>query len=490
MLRHFILVAPLATCAHAQFVEPVDLVHSWSGENALDRFGFINRALGDVDGDGVGDIGVGSPDNDQAAKGAGKVYIYSGATGDLIRFHLGDENDYLGYEMGGVGDVNADGHADYVVGAPGTVDFQSIFGAGRAHLYSGLDGSILHTWDGEALFDTFGVLCAGAGTVLDDGAGDVDADGVPDILIGAMLHNAGFNNNGRAYVYSGATFDLIRTHDGEGTSHLMGNAVGGVGDLDGDGHGEYVIGASNAGVQGEGRAYVYDGRTGEQLEYSPLAPLQTGSGFGILFASGPGDIDQDGVLDIFVTDIGDTVNGPQTGRAYVFSGATGDIIHVWTGEFEGEGLGVGRGCGDVDFDGVPDLIVSAYRSSAHVALGGRTFVYSGATGETLRTITGDIAGDRLGWSTVGVEDVNADGALDYMISGPFNGPLTGSVYVVAGDIFPCPIDMNGDGQLDILDFIAFQLAFQAGDPAADCDANGAFDILDFVCFQSGFQRGC
>ena len=54
----------------------------------------------------------------------------------------------------------------------------------------------------------------------------------------------------------------------------------------------------------------------------------------------------------------------------------------------------------------------------------------------------------------------------------------------------CPGDFNGDGVLNILDFVAFQGAFVAGDPAADCDGNGQFNILDFVCFQGAFAAGC
>jgi hypothetical protein len=67
----------------------------------------------------------------------------------------------------------------------------------------------------------------------------------------------------------------------------------------------------------------------------------------------------------------------------------------------------------------------------------------------------------------------------------------------AGDSFTvivgpagCDADVNGDGELDVLDFVAFQQLWQDGDPGADCDANGAFNVLDFVCFQQLFQAGC
>lgn len=67
------------------------------------------------------------------------------------------------------------------------------------------------------------------------------------------------------------------------------------------------------------------------------------------------------------------------------------------------------------------------------------------------------------------------------------GPNAGAVYVYA---VGCDADVNGDGSLDVLDFVAFQQLFQAGDDAADCDANGTLDVLDFVCFSAVFQAGC
>jgi len=486
-LMRVVAAGAIAAPALGQFVEPVDLIHTWTGESPSDRFGFINRAIGDVDGDGVGDLLVGAPDSDDGAMGAGKVYVYSGATGELIRTHTGTTNDHLGYEASGIGDLDADGRSEYVVSAPGTVNFQQIFGSGRVHVYDGATGAILHTFAGEAPFDTFGVLCAGAGNVLQDGAGDVDADATPDILIGAILHDAGGANAGRVYVFSGATLEPIHVIDGEGAGDFLGIGLGGLGDLDGDGCAEFVAGASNA-----GRAYVHHGKTGEQLPYSPLEPAPSGASFANLFASGPGDLDSDGTCDVFVTDLGDTTEGAQTGRAYVFSGATGEIIHDWVGSQAGEGFGVGRGCGDVDADGVPDVIVSAYRSAALVPFGGRSFVMSGATGEVIRSITGTIPGDLLGWSTVGVMDVNDDGALDFMLSAVGNddaGLDAGRVYVIAGEI-DCEADVNGDGSLDILDFVAFQTLFTSGDPSADCTDDDVLNVLDFVCFQGVFLAGC
>lgn len=475
----------LNSASIGQFIEPVETVHVWTGEVPFDRFGFINRVMGDVDNDGVLDAGVGVPESTAGGANSGKVYIYSGRTGRLIREHLGAPNDFLGWEMSGVGDVNRDGFDDYVIGAPQTFNFSAFFGTGKAYLHSGATGELLHTWTGVAFADTFGLLCAGAGNVIENLSGDINGDGVPDILISAPLHDAAATNAGRVYVYSGANYDeVIHVIDGEGFNDRFGFSVGGLGDLNGDGRGEFVVGASNGGPQNRGRAHVFDGATGTQLPFSPFDADATGLNFGHLFSSGPGDVNGDGTFDIFVADISNNVFGVATGRAYVFSGSDGSLIHVWTGEAALEGMGVGRGAGDVNFDGHADIIVSSFRSGLIAEAAGKTFVFSGSDGSILRTITGTIEGDRQGWSTVAIGDVNDDGALDYMISSVGNddgGTDIGRVYVIAGEFFPCPADLDGDGNVGLSDLLALLAAWGSkpnGPPDLDGDGNvGLGDLL-------------
>ncbi len=111
-----VIAAAVAAPVPAQFVEPTTLIHNWPGESANDQFGFINRNLGDLDLDGINDIGVGVPARDEAGTDAGKAYVYSGATGVLIRSHLGPTPGIgFGYEMGGVGDLNAYGYPDFAI---------------------------------------------------------------------------------------------------------------------------------------------------------------------------------------------------------------------------------------------------------------------------------------------------------------------------------------------------------------------------------------
>ncbi|MEQ8770091.1 MAG: integrin alpha [Phycisphaerales bacterium] len=484
----------LAAPAFAQFVEPATIIHSWSGESANDQFGFINRNLGDVDGDGINDIGVGVPIRDEGGNDAGKAYIYSGATGALIRAHVGDRaNAGLGYEMGGVGDLNNDGANEYVIGAPDTAQLGVPgIGPGRALLFDGATGALLHTWTGENTGDIFGNLVAGCGNVLNDTAGDVDGDGVFDILVCAAFYNPG--TTGRAYVYSGADYTPIHIIDAPTNGGIFGLGAGGIGDITGDGKSELVIAAPGASTGG--LAFVYDGATGAQLPFSPLVPDATAAFFGNLFASGPGDIDADGTPDIFISDLGDDENGNNAGKSYVFSGADGSRILTIPGPAAEDQFGVGRGCGDANGDGVPDFIIASYISSAFSPQAGRAFLVSGTDGRFLRSITRRANNQLFGWSCVGAGDLNADGYPDFAISSLTNGgganPQRGRVYVIAGEPEPlCVADCDANAAVNIDDIDCFVAAFLAADPiSADCDQSGTINLDDLDCFVATFLAGC
>jgi hypothetical protein len=459
----------LATAANAsaQFAEEVDVIHDWVGENADDRLGRIVRAIGDIDGDGVIDIAVAAPNNDEGGEEAGKAYLYSGADGELIREHIGEPGDNMGNEIASVGDLDGDDVPDYLMGAPSGLDGEKVNGPGRAFLFSGADGTLIHEWAGEALGDRLGRAVAGAGNVTEDGVGDIDGDGVPDVLISAPFHDSAGTDAGRVYVYSGADLDkTIHVLDGRAAREEFGHGLGGLGDLDDDGRADFGVGAPQ-GTSGRGRAYVFSGSDGELL-FPRLVPRSTGAVFGLFFVSGPGDVDGDGTPDVYVADFADSANGANTGRAYVFSGVDGEEIHVFTGEFAGEGLGIGRGCGDVNGDGHGDLLVCAFRSNVGASVGGRAFIFSGADGEILRVITGTVAGAFLGWSATCAGDANGDGAPDYAITAPntsTNGTADGRAYLIAGDVFPCPADVDVSGSVGFDDLLAILAAWG---PCEDC----------------------
>ncbi len=111
----------------------------------------------------------------------------------LYTFNGDSAGDYLGFSVGGAGDVNKDGHADLIVGAPG--DANNGTDSGSARVLSGKDGKILYTFNGDSASDYFGRSVAGAG--------DVNKDGYPDLIVGAPFDANNGTNSGSARVLSG-----------------------------------------------------------------------------------------------------------------------------------------------------------------------------------------------------------------------------------------------------------------------------------------------
>jgi hypothetical protein len=424
------LTTSLASAA-APFVEPeVIALHSFNGEQVGDSFGWEAANLGDINGDKVNDFITSAPLNSENGPAAGKAYIYSGRDGALLHSVVGDARDRFGYSVSAAGDVNRDKVPDYVVGGLGGPRSSPPY-KGHVVVYSGKDHSVIHEL----------VATPGIGAGADIGAaGDVNRDGYADLIVGATPDPSfGVLQPGRVYVFSGRDGSVIWSHDGHTPASLLGSAVGRVGDIDRDHIPDLVAGAPGAGPNGAGEVYVFSGKDGHII-YT-LTPIdQAGGGsFGWFFASGAGDVNRDRVPDIFVGDWNATVAGnPSTGRAYVFSGKNGSRLYVLDAEQPGDGFGVGRAIGDVNHDKYDDLIIAAYTSSAGAPSAGRAYIYSGRDGRVLRTITGSVAGDSLGVDALSVGDVNGDRLPDYLLTAvgnSFAGVDVGHVYIVAGARF-------------------------------------------------------
>ncbi|MEZ4650878.1 MAG: integrin alpha, partial [Candidatus Eisenbacteria bacterium] len=200
LLAGTLLTTSIVGTARAQFIEPTDLLFSWDGEADNDQFGFVNRLFGDIDSDGTVDMGVGVPRHDGAGEDSGKVYIFSGRTGLLLRTHEGfAANQYFGYEIANVGDVTNDGVPDYLIARPRSINFSQYFGPGEAILYSGATGDSLRAWSTAQLGLGAGAQVAGAGNFDTRGVGDVNADGTPDFLITALIASGSNGLAGKVY---------------------------------------------------------------------------------------------------------------------------------------------------------------------------------------------------------------------------------------------------------------------------------------------------
>ncbi|HET6204542.1 MAG TPA: VCBS repeat-containing protein [Planctomycetota bacterium] len=255
------------------------VLHAFDGTAAGDNFGWSVAGVGDVDGDGVPDVASGSPPGNY-------VRVFSGATGALLLQLNGSGSFGI---VAGLGDVNGDGHADVPVGA-------WLAGPGQAFVFSGVGGAILHTFNGSFPGDRFGGALAGAG--------DVDGDSVPDLLVGAGTASpGGFIWAGQAKLFSGATGALLRAFDGSSPGDGLGWSLAGLPDVNGDGVRDVLVGAhqgGNAGFgvpAGPGYARIFSGASGAPL-YTATGGA-TGDAFG-RFLAGAGDANGDGVGDFAV----------------------------------------------------------------------------------------------------------------------------------------------------------------------------------------------
>lgn len=396
------------------------IIHHWSGDQSGERYGWAVSELADIDGDGVQEAIIGAPLHTVDGQINGHTDVRSGRTGEVLYRFDGAPGDHHGYAMADARDVDGDGTHDVIAGAPagGLACTGDDTSAGRAYVYSGTTGDLLLTLTGEAAGDHFGSAVAGAG--------DVNGDGHADLLVGAQCSDASGQDSGRAYIYSGADGSLVRTLDAEEAGDEFGVGTAPVGDVTGDGITDHVVGAKDAGRREDGVAYAYSGADGSLVHALEGDPTTVDLGW--FFVATVGDVDADGVPDIYAGDFSAGANDSLRGRAFVFSGDTGKKIHVFTGKENGDGLGPGRGAGDVDGDGVPDIAIGSYMSSDGASFGGGIDVFSGADGSTLRTYTSSTDLQTLGFDVVGIGDVNGDGVPDLLASGAF----IDDVFILAG----------------------------------------------------------
>jgi len=415
-------LAFLPTLLSAQTVggtKDVKLKYRFDGSVAGGELGESVSGAGDVDGDGFSDLIVGVPYADPGGlSAAGSAFVFSGADGSqLFRFDGSAAFDNLGHSVSGAGDVDGDGLADLIVGAP-QANPGGLSDAGSAFVFSGADGSQLFRFDGTASGDFLGFSVSGAG--------DVDGDGFPDLIVGIyMADPSGLNDAGSALVFSGADGSQLFRFDGSAAGDGLGVSVSGAGDVDGDGFDDLIVGAEDASPNGlnlAGSAFVFSGANGSQLFRFDGSASRDLLG---VFVSGAGDLDGDGFPDLIVgAPFADPSGISSAGSAFVFSGADGSQLFRFDGQAAGDLLGFSvSGAGDLDGDGFPDLIVGApFADPSGLSDAGSAFVFSGADGSQLLGFDGPAAGDLLGFSVSGAGDVDGDGFPDLIVGAPFSDP--------------------------------------------------------------------
>ncbi|TAH35794.1 MAG: hypothetical protein EYC70_12265 [Planctomycetota bacterium] len=404
-----------------------EILYEYDGLSIHDQLGYAVGGLGDVDADGYADFGVSTvPLSPPLGSGISRVDVYSGVDGASLRVHPPTRpEDNFGQVVQGIGDVDGDGRDDYLIGAPfADGAFPS---SGIVTVYSGATGTPLYTVSGEASWDNFG-LTAGA-------AGDVDADGTGDFIVGARSSEALANNAGAAYVYSGLNGARLYARYGAAPDGEFGTGVSGAGDVNADGYGDFVIGAprENSSFYGAGSARIYSGRDGALLR------TLDGHGLGDQFgwaAGSMGDLTGDGRSEFFVAAPGARDTGFQAGRVDIYSGRTFALLFSFYGTTSYDTLGyAAANAGDFNGDGLDDIVVGAWQNNTIAVQCGHVRVHSGADGSLLLSAYGAQAGDRLGFAVDGAGDVDADGLDDIIAGAPLTdraGSDTGTATVFAG----------------------------------------------------------
>ncbi len=292
---------------------------------ALGLFGLSVAGIADVNGDGKGDVAVGAPNENPLGSPAdcGRVYIFNGYTGALLRTLASPNqqaNGGFGTSIAAIPDLNGDGRGDLVVGALFEHLGVSPDRCGRAYVYSGATGALLFTLVSpqQQLEGTFGNSVAGVP--------DANGDGKGDILVGAPYEKVGNNPDasGRAYLFSGANGTLLRQFAAGSPveNDVFGFSIAGCSDLNGDSRGDIIIGSKAKTVPGSparaGRVYIYSGSTGAFLKFYASPNQEADGEFGAAVA-GLSNMNGDGKGNAGVGAPKENVGGTaDAGRAYIF----------------------------------------------------------------------------------------------------------------------------------------------------------------------------
>lgn len=385
------------------------------------------------------------------------------AQGIFDEFEGDNFEDRFGHSAAAAGDVNNDGTPDYITGA-----LQLGVGTGYARVFSGIDGSILYTVTAPDLAPESFANAVGGGA-------DVNMDGHDDFVVATFAYST--SAKGHVRVYSGIDGSVLYTFAGDQDRDTFGKSCTILEDVNGDGHGDILVGANQQLMNGPGYIRVHSGFDG-----SILYDIVNNEGH--LFGQDVdalGDIDGDGATDFAV---GHPNQFSGVGSVRVLSGATGSEL------FRGYANGINDQfafkvalAGDVDGDGVNDFMASQGGSDL---IKNYVKVFSGADGSTLHTITSEFPGDRdFGSDICTAGDVDGDGFDDVAISSK-SLPIAeeGFVRIYSGRTAAVLMDHRAGHYLDN---IGTSLAY-----VGDLDGDGLGEIAagsGYTCCGTGYPNG-
>lgn len=411
--------------------------------------GFSVSKAGDINGDGYGDIIIGSPAFPGATEGEGIALVYHGtASGPendpAIRITGKDSMSRFASSVAAAGDVNGDGYSDVIISSTPLTGSVS-------YIHFGSNAGIKK--QAEVTLDDITPALGFADEAA--GIGDVNGDGLSDVMIGALNYDEEPRNNiGKIYAYYGSPAGLSsassQTVESNQSSSGFASGLQTAGDVNGDGYSDVIIGAANydQGLSDAGAAFVYyGGATGIQNTPSWSAyGTQQAAAFGrsVTFA---GDVNGDGYGDVAISSLlYDNSAGADAGRIYIYhSGATGlesSPAQILEGTQPSSAFGYGMApAGDVNGDGFGDFVAGAWGSENGVLQNtGKILVYYGSdTG--LSSTPGfvyqpTIAEASLGES-VSAGDFNGDGYSDIVAGASFYTNAEnkeGAVYIFKGGL--------------------------------------------------------
>lgn len=536
------------------------------GQQYGDRAGSALGNAGDVNGDGLDDfiIGAASASSD-GKQGAGEAYVVFGNPSNPLSLPLNNLhgsngfrisganfNDEVGSSVQGGGDVNNDGYADLLIGAPGAEPNDQVTKAGAVFVVFGRP-SFPANFDLSTLNGVNGFRINGiaennrVGTSVSNAA-DVNGDGYDDILIGAPDTSSGGKEGvGQAYVVFGKsdfapTLEL-KSLDGTNGFQVLGNTadsyvgrvVSSAGDLNGDGFGDILLTAWKymaAKSLESGTVFVIFGQPSFPAKFN-LTGINGVNGFRIegettgdnsgRSAAPAGDVNGDGRDDLI---IGAPYAAKHKGHAYVvfgqptfatvfnldgLNGANG--FRMIGSEANGE-AGTAVAAADVNGDGLDDVIIGASLAGINSGrFAGKTYIVLGRPSFqpaiTLHSSTdfdgivfeGAASGDQIGQTLSLAGDVNGDGFDEFLIGAPNAGPQVNSdvgyIYLVSGGStlgITLPVTHPGTTSADILNGTSSSDIMLGGRGNDQIYALAGDDVLkggsgdDFLAGSSGIDR--